>query len=253
MKRAKVIALPHPFPYGATELKQFSERFTFEAFGFALAIITAVSVIIALLMSFAAENKIEIPKIAGKFELMEFTNKPTKVPHINNIKVPTSFGFKSVAGNPVPTPVSELAKHNINFADIDDLGRVLSVEGNNNVPKDNINIPLGNEYLPNDETELSPEDFIAVEKEPYIDLAELQRKVVYPELARRIGAEGKVIVRVYIGKDGKPLKSIIEYSDNEVLNDAAVKAIMSSIFTPARQNDNPVALWLSIPINFRLR
>lgn len=255
MKRAKAIAVPHPFPYGANELKEFSKKFTIKAFGFALTIIAAISILLALLMSFVKENRIDIPKITGGYDLIELvnTNKEVNIQQYNNTRVPTSFGFRSIAGNPVPVPISELTKQPGAFADFGDLGKVLSIEGTNEVSKDNVGPVLGNTNSKLNYIELSPEDFVAVEEEPYIDLSELQRKVVYPELARRIGAEGKVIVRVLIGKDGTPLKSIIEFSDNEVLNDAAVKAVMGSVFTPALNNKQPVTVWVSIPINFRLR
>ncbi|MBI5324255.1 MAG: energy transducer TonB [Ignavibacteriae bacterium] len=256
MKRAKAIALPHPFPYGATELKELSERFTFKAFGYALGLITAVSIIIALLMSFAKEIRIEIPKIAGGYELIELgnNNKEVKVQLYKNYsRVPADFGFKEIAGNPEPTPISELTRNPGTFADFGNLGKVLSTEGTKEIHEDNVAHVLGNSNEPVKDIELSPEDFVAVEVEPYIDLSELQRRVAYSEMARRAGVEGKVIVRVLVGKDGKPVKSIIEFSDNELLNESAAKAVMNSIFNPARQNGNPVALWVSIPINFRLR
>ena len=140
-----------------------------------------------------------------------------------------------------------------NFASFENLGKVLSTEGTKEIPTNNETPFLGNTRVLVEDIDIPPDDFIAVELEPYIDLSELQRKVAYPEMARRAGIEGKVIIRVLVGKDGKPLKSIIELSENELLNESAVKAVMSSIFTPAGQNGNPVALWVSIPINFRLR
>ncbi|OGU41254.1 MAG: hypothetical protein A2X61_14185 [Ignavibacteria bacterium GWB2_35_12] len=255
MKRAKAIALPHPFPYGAYELKMLSEKLTFKAFAYALAFITAVSIIIALIVSITKDKIIEIPKITGGYEIIELvnTNKPIKIPQYNNVHIPSDFGFKSIAGNPVPTPVNELTKQPGNFASFENLGKVLSTEGTKEIPTNNETPFLGNTRVLVEDIDIPPDDFIAVELEPYIDLSELQRKVAYPEMARRAGIEGKVIIRVLVGKDGKPLKSIIELSENELLNESAVKAVMSSIFTPAGQNGNPVALWVSIPINFRLR
>jgi protein TonB len=82
---------------------------------------------------------------------------------------------------------------------------------------------------------------------------ELRRRLEYPELARRAGIQGKVYVRVLVGTDGKPKRYIVEHSDNELLTEAAVKAVMSATFTPAIQNGQPIAVWVSIPIDFRLR
>ncbi|MEN3026872.1 MAG: TonB family protein [Chlorobiota bacterium] len=101
--------------------------------------------------------------------------------------------------------------------------------------------------------EPDPYEFIAVEREPSLDANELRRRLEYPELARRAGIQGKVYVRVLVGADGKPKRYIVEHSDNELLTEAAVKAVMSMTFTPAIQNGQPIAVWVSIPIDFRLR
>jgi periplasmic protein TonB len=103
------------------------------------------------------------------------------------------------------------------------------------------------------EKEPGIDEFIDVEKEPSIDLNELQKRIVYPELARRAGIEGKVLIRVLVDKDGRPKKDKIESSDNEQLNEAARKAVMSMVFTPAIQNKRPVTCWVTIPVTFRLR
>lgn len=101
--------------------------------------------------------------------------------------------------------------------------------------------------------EPNPYEFVAVEREPSLDMNELRRRLEYPELARRAGIQGKVYVRVLVGTDGKPKRYIVEHSDNELLTEAAVKAVMSMTFTPAIQNGQPIAVWVSIPIDFRLR
>ena len=104
----------------------------------------------------------------------------------------------------------------------------------------------------NQSDEDESEDFVAYEDEPRFDLADLQHRVQYPDIARRNGIEGKVVVRVRISEDGTPTKSTVEYSDNQLLNEAAVKAVMATVFTPALQNKHPLAVWISIPINFDL-
>ena len=86
------------------------------------------------------------------------------------------------------------------------------------------------------------------------DLGKLQKNITYPEIARKAGIEGRVIIRVLVGADGKARKTLIESSDNEMLNEAAVKAIKDyGLFTPAKQNGQSIMCWVSIPINFRLR
>jgi protein TonB len=97
------------------------------------------------------------------------------------------------------------------------------------------------------------DEFVAVEKEPEFDYPALQRRVKYPDIARRNGVEGQVLVGVLVGKDGRPEKTQVIESDNELLNQAAISAVRETVFTPAIQNGTPVRLWVRIPIVFKLR
>jgi protein TonB len=81
----------------------------------------------------------------------------------------------------------------------------------------------------------------------------LQKSIEYPEMARKAGIEGQVIVRVLVGKDGKPKKAVVQYTDSKMLDKAAVKAVMKQVFTPAIQNGRAITCWVSIPIKFKLR
>ena len=96
--------------------------------------------------------------------------------------------------------------------------------------------------------------FIPVEKNPQVDIVRLSSLVKYPDLARRSGTEGKVIVKVLVGKNGEVLKSVIEYSDSRLLENAALNAVKAyGDFEPAEQGGKKVACWLSVPITFKLR
>jgi len=102
------------------------------------------------------------------------------------------------------------------------------------------------------EVEPAPDQFIPVEVIPKLDYAKLQRDIIYPEMAKRAGIEGRVVVRVLVSKEGKPVKTIIEASDSDMLNKAAEDAVKKQIFSPGIQNGQPVMVWVSIPINFKL-
>jgi periplasmic protein TonB len=75
---------------------------------------------------------------------------------------------------------------------------------------------------------------------------------VFPENARRLGVEGKTVVRVLVDKTGKPLRASILKTSSELFDEAAVSAVMRSTFTPAKQNGLAVACWLTIPFSFKL-
>lgn len=81
----------------------------------------------------------------------------------------------------------------------------------------------------------------------------LQKNLKYPQKAKNAGIEGKVIVRAFINKNGYVENCKIENGiPNTGLNDAAIAALKKTKFTPAKQKDKPVGIWISIPIFFRL-
>ena len=94
-----------------------------------------------------------------------------------------------------------------------------------------------------------PADFVAVEKEPVV-VKKVEPK--YPELAMRAGLEGKVWVKIWVDKEGKPKQVVILKSDAEIFNEPAVEAAKQFVFTPAYMNNGPVSVWVSVPFKFRL-
>jgi protein TonB len=94
-----------------------------------------------------------------------------------------------------------------------------------------------------------PADFVPVEKEP-VPVKKVEPK--YPELAMRAGLEGKVWVKIWVDKEGRPKQVVILKSDAEIFNEPAVEAAKQWIFTPAYMNNGPVAVWVSIPFRFKL-
>ncbi len=114
---------------------------------------------------------------------------------------------------------------------------------------------------PPEEPEASGDDdvyrFIPFDKAPIMigGMSALMKKIVYPEIARKAGVETRVIIGVYINKEGSPLKTqVLKHSGSNVgFEDAAISAIMKMKWEPALQRDRPVAVWMSIPVNFQLR
>ncbi len=79
-------------------------------------------------------------------------------------------------------------------------------------------------------------------------------KPPYPERARQAGIEGQVVVKALLDIDGSVMEvEILKSSGNEALDEAALSAARMAKFTPARQRENPVRVWVSIPFNFSLR
>jgi len=78
-------------------------------------------------------------------------------------------------------------------------------------------------------------------------------KPVYPSMSKRLGEQGKVIVRVLIGTDGLPKEvSIRQSSGFERLDDAAQAAVMSWRYVPGKRNGVVEAMEFNVPINWVL-
>ena len=85
---------------------------------------------------------------------------------------------------------------------------------------------------------------------PKIPLGDL---IIYPELAREAGIEGKVFIRAFINTRGVVTATkIVKGLPNTGLDEAALKAIKRSRWYPARQRDKKVGIWLTIPVDFSL-
>ncbi|WP_162906860.1 energy transducer TonB [Algihabitans albus] len=75
----------------------------------------------------------------------------------------------------------------------------------------------------------------------------------YPESARRQGQEGRVMLRVTVGRDGRTRAvRVLRSSGHDRLDRAAKEAVERWRFEPARRAGQPVEGLLDIPVTFRL-
>ncbi|MBI2509585.1 MAG: energy transducer TonB, partial [Betaproteobacteria bacterium] len=75
----------------------------------------------------------------------------------------------------------------------------------------------------------------------------------YPLAARRAGEQGTVTLRVLITREGLPARVELEKSSGSGhLDAAALEAVRSWRFEPARRGAEPVESWHLVPIVFRL-
>ncbi len=82
----------------------------------------------------------------------------------------------------------------------------------------------------------------------------IQRNVRYPPIAQEAGIEGTVIVQAFVNNKGRVTETVIlKGVPNTGLDEAAVEAIKRTMFTPAKQRDRPVGVWISIPVSFKLK
>ena len=242
--------------YGAYELKMIIRVFTLRGFYYVMAFL--ILCIIAVFAFSLREKKVyKTPyRSMARLDMIDTPISEDAAPPPPPPEIIVT-GTLAQAGNPVPVPDAMVAPDQI-FASVDEISTSSSQIGD----QQQINI----DDLPTDaglsvqkEEEPSPDEFIVTDQD-YNEvvsrvLPDLQRRVEYPEMARRAGVEGRVSIKVLIGKDGrpKPGRTIVEETASELLNPAAVKAIMAQVFPPATQNGQPVEVWVVIPIVFRLR
>lgn len=81
-----------------------------------------------------------------------------------------------------------------------------------------------------------------------------QVRPTYPTAPRRLGIQGTTLLRVHVLADGRIGEVLVESSAGHPdLDQAAIGAIRGWRFDPARRGNEPVAMWVLLPVEFRLR
>jgi periplasmic protein TonB len=109
---------------------------------------------------------------------------------------------------------------------------------------------------PKENTESAePQYFVAVEDmpEPIGGIAAIQQKIVYPEIAKRAGIEGRVYVKAFVDENGTVTKVEVEKGLGAGCDEAAEKAVKETKFKPGKQRGKPVKVQVVIPIVFKLQ
>lgn len=75
----------------------------------------------------------------------------------------------------------------------------------------------------------------------------------YPPLSKRLGEQGRVMVRVHISADGIATRAEVQKSSGfPRLDDTAVQTVLRWRYVPGKRAGVPEAMWYSVPINFVL-
>lgn len=75
----------------------------------------------------------------------------------------------------------------------------------------------------------------------------------YPRLARQLGKEGTVVLRVTIDEGGRPIAVEAVKTAGAGFDEEAIKAVKESLFHPAKREGRPVICRAILPIRFELR
>jgi protein TonB len=94
-----------------------------------------------------------------------------------------------------------------------------------------------------------------LDREPDYQAAYLNNPLpAYPMVARRMGWQGKVVLNVEVLESGLPGQiKLYQSSGRDVLDNAAMQAVRSWRFAPARKNGQVITKWFLVPIPFILK
>lgn len=97
--------------------------------------------------------------------------------------------------------------------------------------------------------------FVAVEEtpEPIGGIEAIQKKIIYPEIAKRAGVQGRVFIKAFVNEVGDVVKAEVIKGIGAGCDEAAVQAVMQTKFKPGKQRGKSVKVQVSIPIVFKLQ
>lgn len=76
---------------------------------------------------------------------------------------------------------------------------------------------------------------------------------VYPSQSRRMGEQGKVVLRVLVNEKGRPDQVLVQHSSGSSrLDEAGRQAALRALFKPHVEDGRPVAVFVIVPLNFQL-
>ncbi|MFQ5823844.1 MAG: energy transducer TonB [bacterium] len=196
---------------------------------FELSLVLALILMVVLFQLFRA-IKLE----ATETETVDVTIEVEDIPQTEQIKLPPPPPKPSI---PIPT-------------ESEDVPEDVTIETTNFI--DLTEIPPPPEPLEDEGAAI----FVAYDEppQPIGGFAAIQRALKYPEIARKVGIEGRVIVHVLVSEKGEVIQTkILKSLGHSGCDEAAVTAIRSVKWKPALQRDKPVKVWVSIPVIFKLR
>lgn len=88
--------------------------------------------------------------------------------------------------------------------------------------------------------------------EPVGGAASIQERISYPDMARRAGVEGRVVVQFVVDTDGTPRDLQVVRGIGAGADEEALRVIQETTFTPGMQRGRAVPVRMSWPVTFRL-
>lgn len=221
-------------PMGASDLKANAQRI------FRRAMIISCAVHLALIGIYLAVKLYKPPDEAaytGRVIRMETLPPPPPLSAAPPPPViPTQQIVQPTIGVPVPVPDAQAPEQTIMTQQ--ELSAALTPVGLGTAGKDSL--VIRGDDLP------SEGEFVYYEDAP---APVTQVQPTYPEMAREANVQGRVVLHVLVGKDGR-VKNVKVMRSVTMLDQAAVDAVKKWVFKPALSNNKPVAVWVEVPVDF---
>lgn len=110
---------------------------------------------------------------------------------------------------------------------------------------------------------LAIKDDTCAQTDPYSTFAEempqptsgyeaIYKKIVYPELAKKAGIQGKVYLLVYINESGSVDDVKVVKGIGGGCDEVAIKAVKSAKFTPGKIKGAAAKVKITVPVVFKL-
>ncbi len=246
------VILARIFPYGAPELQAFSRSAMSRGMVAATVIHFSLTFAIIALLKGNLQNgagPAKGPGFGGKppiaFEFIPSQDEPTpQKPRSPKPHKKSDWGTPEIVPDDKFVLQDSLEKSGSDSTS----GSQTGDEGNGGEGEGGIAGGDSNEVV--DDDNRRPNDWEPHEAEPQLIHVVTPR---YPEIAMKARMEGMVHLRVWVDKQGRVREVIVLRSDAEIFEQPAIAAAQQMLFTPAMQDKQPVAVWVSLPIKFILK
>ncbi len=117
-----------------------------------------------------------------------------------------------------------------------------------------LELPVGPPPPASSGDEQEAEVFVVVERMPELigGIAGMQEKIVYPEIAKMAGIEGRVFVEFVIDERGNVQNPRVVRGIGGGCDEAALAAVKTVKFRPGMQRGKPVRVRYTLPVMFKL-
>ena len=100
-------------------------------------------------------------------------------------------------------------------------------------------------------TRWDPETIATGSHQKYPSVSSKKEEPEFPDLAKRASIEGKVIVKAWIPKAGRPSKVIVAQSGVELFDQPVIEAVQKWNFQPAHSNEHEIVpCWAILEFDF---